>query len=207
MMLKQITQKYEKLNYMNHKQALYLRDLILSKNLQNLCELGHYHGKSSAYLASILSERGSGKLTTYDLLATVVKPGINDLLSEFNLQQYVDIIISREGYIWDLAKRIQNNPENKFDFCYIDGGHTFESTGLGFVLVNILMKPGGYIVFDDVKWTINNSPVLFNFYKNLSDEQKNANGVEMVCDLIIPHHGYELIENNTELNWAVFKKL
>ena len=192
---------------MKHSQAVYLRDLILSKNLQNLCELGHYHGKSSAYLASILSEQGYGRLTTFDLAATVVKPSIHDLLSEFNLHQYVETVISAEGYIWDLANRIKENPENKFDFCYIDGGHTFESTGLGFVLVNILMKQGGHIVLDDVKWTINNSPALFNFYKNLTDTQRNANGVEMVCDIIIPSLGYELVDRNVGLNWAVYKKL
>lgn len=206
MLINQITEKYPNLKYMNHSQAVYMRDLILSNNLQNLCELGHYHGKSSAYLASILKERGSGKLTTYDLTSTTVKPCIQDLLTEFDLQEWVNVVLSAEGYIWDLVEHIKQQPENKFDFCYLDGGHTLESTGLGFTLINILLRPGGYIVLDDVKWTINSSPAYAAYKKRLTEKQLNAHNVEMVCDYIIENSGYQLIERNKQLNWAVYKK-
>lgn len=36
MLINRITEKYPELRYMNHQQAVYLRDLILSNKLQNL---------------------------------------------------------------------------------------------------------------------------------------------------------------------------
>ena len=207
-----ITEKYKNLNYMRHEQAVYLKDLIHQNKFKNLCELGHFHGKSSVYIGSILEDQGFGQLTTFDLLPTKLSPNINELIQEFSLENYVKPIVSMEGYAWDLANLVKADAE-KFDFCYIDGGHTFESTLIAFVLIDILMKPNGIIVFDDLNWTVLQSistlgPAILNIpmYRGNTYIQKTTPGVKMVCDLIIPHYNYSLIEIVDQFDWAVFRK-
>ena len=47
-------------------------------------------------------------------------------------------------------KLLRNLPLNeKFDFAYIDGGHTAYGTLTDAVLIDPLIKPGGLIIFDD----------------------------------------------------------
>jgi len=207
-----ITEKYKDLPYMRHEQALYLRDLIHQNKFKNLCELGHFHGKSSVYLGAILEEQGVGKLTTFDLLSNKLVPNINDLMQEFSLENYINPIVSREGYSWDLANLIKADAE-KFDFCYIDGGHTFESTLIAFVLSNIMIKSGGIIVFDDLTWTITKSivslgPAILDVprYRNSSIIQRNTPQVKMVCDLVVSQYDYTLVEVIDKFDWIVFRK-
>ena len=208
--LNSITEKYKDLPYMDHEQALYMRNIIQKNKLKNLCELGHKHGKSSIYLGSILEEQGFGTLTTFDLLSNKVFPNINTLISEFSLEKFINPIITIEGYVWGLAKLIKEN-NNKFDFCYIDGRHTFESTTLAFVLTDLLLEKNGIIIFDDVNWTVKGSISAFGTailniptYRNSTPEQQSTPQVKMVCDLILPHYDYTLLE---EINhWAVYQK-
>jgi len=209
-----ITEKYTTLPYMNHDQALFMRDIIQKHKFKNLCELGFCHGKSSIYLAAILEEQGFGKLTTFDTTwSETITPKIHNLIDEFSLKDYVTPIISREGYTWDLAKLIKSNAE-KFDFCYIDGGHTFESTALAFVLIDILLDKESIIIFDDLYWTVNKSISAFGngvlsvpMYKDSTFIQRKTEQVKMVCDLIVPHFNYKLIEINDNLGWAIFQKI
>ena len=207
-----ITEKYATLPYMSHGQALYMRDIIQKNKFKNLCELGHFHGKSSIYLGAILEEQGFGKLTTFDQTwSERLVPRIYDLIDEFSLKEYVTPVISAEGYIWELTKLIESNAQ-KFDFCYIDGAHSLQDTALAFVLTDILLDKGGIIIFDDLNWTLGAYIATLSDdvanrlrFKNITPIQKNTAQVKMVCDLIIPHYNYTLLEiiNN---NWAIYQK-
>jgi predicted O-methyltransferase YrrM len=209
--LNDISKKYNDLPYMTHEQALYMRDLILKYKCKSLCELGTFHGKSSVYIGSILEEQGLGHLYTFDVKKRT--PAIFDLLKEFDLENFVTPIISEEGYTWDLSDIIQKQ-ERKFDFCYIDGGHTFESTALAFILTDILLEPGGIIVFDDVYWTVEKSIKKYGSkilsiytYRTSTPKQKIIPQVKMVCDVIIPNYRYTLIEELERFNWRVYQKI
>jgi predicted O-methyltransferase YrrM len=209
--LNEISKKYNDLPYMTHEQALYMRDLILNYKCKSLCELGTLHGKSSVYIGSILEEQGIGHLYTFDLIRAT--PSVFDLLKEFYLEKFVTPIVSPEGYTWDLSDIIQKQ-ERKFDFCYIDGAHTFESTALAFILTDILLEPGGIIVFDDVYWTVEKSIKKYGSkilsiypYRYSTLKQKMIPQVKMVCDVIIPNYRYTLIEELEHFNWRVYQKI
>ena len=201
-----ITQKYKDLPYMSHEQASYVRNIILENKCQNLCELGTHFGKGAAYFGAILKEQGRGKLTTFDLSYPEKSTTAEQLLEEFNLTDYVKVVRSVGGYTWDLAEMILKGVDEKFDFCYIDGGHTFLFTGMGFVLVDILMKPGGIVVFDDVHWTVKDNPTAFVNIKVMSDEEKAVAGVKRVCDIIVANRNYKLIDTVNKFNWLVYRK-
>ena len=51
---------------------------------------------------------------------------------------------------------------HKYDFCFIDGAHTWDTDGFAFCLVDRMLRPGGWIIFDDLNWTHAHSPTLAN---------------------------------------------
>ncbi len=122
--------------------------------------MGFLHGKSSAYLAAILEDLGRGHLTTIDRKAAQeFEPNIFNTLERVGLSHRVTPIFAHRSHTWELCKMIQSGQGPRFDFCYFDGGHTWDVTGFGFVLVDLLLKPGGWILFDDLDWTIAHSLV------------------------------------------------
>ncbi len=195
---------------MSYGQARYLERFIKSKNLSNLLELGFAHGVSSCYFATILKETGGGHLTTIDLVsANHRKPNIEELLSKLNLEDYVSVYYEYESYNWRLMNFIEENDEPIFDFCYIDGAHDWNVDGFAFLLVDKLLKPGGWVIFDDMDWSFGSSPSMQNIPRvlNMPDDVKNTPHVAKVFELLVksnPNYGnFEV----TDFGWGIAQKI
>lgn len=142
----------------HHAKVLY--DFIV-KNKPRMClELGHAHGASTSYIAAALDEVGeSGHLVTVDLLNSKDRdPNIETLLARLNLREYVTVQREVNSYNWFLKKEIESNTggaacEPKYDFCFIDGAKNWTIDGLAFFLVDKLLNEGGWLLFDDFKWS------------------------------------------------------
>ena len=186
----EIRKTYEKIGnipFMTFKQANILDNLIKTFDLKNLLELGFMYGVSSCYLASTLKELGRGHLTTLDLYGAKNRtPNIEELLDICELREYVTVHYDK-SYNWRLMKFLQSNTEPIFDFCYIDGAHDWYNDALAFTLVDKLLKPGGWVVFDDINWTFAKSPGQkdSDFVKNMPDEEKNTPQVKLIFDLLV----------------------
>lgn len=200
---------------MTIERAELLRKVILENKFKNLCELGFLHGKSSIYIGAILEEQGFGKLTTFDIIKKNKKriPEIHDLIREFSLENYIEVIESSEGYLWDLFTLIDNKSK-RFDFCYIDGEHTYESTALAFYLIDNLMEENGIILFDDYEWSIEkaikDNPKRLEKYPHwlfTTNKQKRSLSVKMICDTLVPLNNYELLDIPHNFDWKFFKKI
>src|SRR5229473_1255739 len=149
-----IKDKLGDLPYMRLDQAEQLFSFLRSYDLKTCLELGFYHGVSSAYIAGALQELGTGSLTTIDLeWARQLKPNIYEILTNLGLEETVTTYFEPVSYNWRLMKFLEVGMQNSFDFCYIDGGHNWYSTGFAFCLVGRLLRPGGWIIFDDLDWT------------------------------------------------------
>ena len=70
------------------------------------------------------------------------------------------------SYNWwlkeEIEKRVDDdgNVEPIFDFCYLDGSHNFTTDGLAVFLIEKLLRPGGWLLLDDLRWTSSSTPVL-----------------------------------------------
>ncbi|MDD3012974.1 MAG: class I SAM-dependent methyltransferase [Candidatus Gastranaerophilales bacterium] len=193
-----------------------MTDFILENKFKNILELGFYHGVSTCYIAGAIDELGGGKVTTIDLETVRTKdPNIETLLTDLGLREYVDIYFEPKSYIWRLMKMIEADPSPRFDFCYIDGGHNWYDTGYAFFLIDKLLLPGGWIIFDDLDWAYDNYPAMKNleFVKRLPEEERITPQVRKVYELLVkqhPNYGefmekqWESLENQ---NWAYAKKL
>jgi predicted O-methyltransferase YrrM len=168
-------------------EAKYLYELIQLHELRSCLELGFYHGVSSAYIAGALQDLGGGSLFTIDRLsAQRLVPNIESVLRSLGLSEFVTYYFEHTSYTWRLMKMIEADYRDKFDLCYIDGGHTWDTTGFAFFLVAKLLKPGGFIIFDDLPWTIKSSHVAHLVkYKDMPEEEQTTPQVRKVFDLLV----------------------
>jgi len=140
-------------------------------------------------------------------------PRGSDILAAKTLEDYINVIETDEGYHWDLYQIIQDK-QLTFDFCYIDGEHTFESTALAFYLIDQILEPNGIVVFDDYDWTIEKSlkmnPEKIKFFPHwlrATKKQRTSTGVKMVCDNLVIPKGYRQLDIEPKLDWKFFQKI
>ncbi|MEM9303164.1 MAG: class I SAM-dependent methyltransferase [Pseudomonadota bacterium] len=206
----QITEQFEDVRCMNAQRAHVLRDLLVAEDAENVLEIGFFKGKSSAYIAAMLEDRGRGHLTTVDRkVALKREPNIHTVLEQAKLSHRVTPVFAKRSFTWELKKLIEQDPRPQFDLCYFDGGHTWDVTGFGMVLVDMLMRPGGLIVLDDLDWTINRSRHYQrnpSMSKKYSADERDAPGVRLAWELVLPHLGYVDRREIPEVGWATAKK-
>ena len=211
--IEDICKELECVPYMKYKQAQIIKLAIVENNFKNGLEVGFFHGKSSLLIASIFEEIGEGHLITYDLESARNRdPNILQLLNDYNLSHRVTPVFCKRSYTWELAKIIKDMKGPIFDFCYLDGAHTWDATGFGFFLIDILLKPGGIIIFDDMDWTINKSPAYQKFlkegkdpYSQFPEDEKNSSCVRMVFEKLVPTRGY-LCSEIESVHWGLCQK-
>ncbi len=103
---------------------------------------------------------------------------------------------------------LEKDPSPQFDFCFLDGAHDWFTDGFAFLLVDKLLKPGGLIVFDDLDWTFDSSPMLrgTDKIKNMPVEERETAQIRKVYELLVlPHPSYgDFVTKN---GWAYARKL
>ena len=107
---------------------------------------------------------------------------------------------SREfsSYTWWLKERIaersdaHGNVEPCFDFVYLDGAKNWTIDGLAVVLVEKLLRPGGWLLMDDLEWTYAQDPGREAtdgiVHRELSERERTEPHLRAVFDLIVAQH-------------------
>lgn len=207
----EVTRVFGPLPYMTEDRALKIRELVHECDGRDLLELGFYHGKSSAYFGAILEDRGgAGKLVTIDVeRARELDPNIHGLTGKLGLTHRIDARFAKRSYTWEMARMLKDGKGPRFDFCYFDGGHTWDLTGFGLLLVDMLLRPGGIVVIDDLNWTIARSmktnAAAAKSYRSYDEDEKNERGVRLAWNTIIPHLGYTR-EEVRDWPWGIARK-
>ena len=80
-----------------------------------------------------------------------------------------------------------------YDFCFIDGAQNWSIDGLAFFLVDKLLKPGGWLLFDDLKWTYAEKEKRKDIsdgvtIRALGEDEKLQPHVELVFELLVKQH-------------------
>ena len=182
------------LPYMRLEQAVMFYEFITENRLANCLELGFYHGVSTAYIAGAIQDLGIGHLITIDLTTAAERtPNISWVLEITELSRYVQVIYEQKSYNWRLMKLLEEGQYESFDLCYIDGGHTWYDTGFAFCLVERLLKPGGWVVFDDLHYTYRKSSNRDkSWVRRMTEEEQITPQVKRVFELLVetdPHFG------------------
>jgi predicted O-methyltransferase YrrM len=194
--------------YMPPRRGREIYAFVREHQPESVLELGFAHGTSSCYIGSALKANGSGVLLTIDHdRAREREPDIHTLLDRTGLCDWVQPLYTPTSYTWELMRLIEDTPvgEWRFDFAFIDGAHTWFVDGFAFYLVDRLLKPGGWILFDDLNWTYAISPTLrdTDFVKALPEEERYTPQIGKVFDLLVrPHPQYDHFRVDKSWGWA-----
>jgi predicted O-methyltransferase YrrM len=191
----QVVKVVKNVPYTRPRSGRILYNFVCGSGAQDILELGFAHGVSTCYIAAALDERGAGSVTTIDFeTAKDNVPNIFTLLEQTNLSQYVSPVLTDTSYIWELMELIERQTEDgichpKFDFCFIDGAHTWEVDGFAFFLVEKLLRPGGWLLFDDVYWTFGEDAKRYaDVVELIPVGQRLVSQVERVFSLLVCQH-------------------
>ncbi len=121
-------------------------------------------------------------------------------------------------YSWTLFEMLQRGEQ--FDAIYVDGHHTFYIDLPAMILADKLLKPGGYLLLDDIPWSLDflkanmmRSLSQWYFYRKMYDfsqytkEQQSLPHIKMIAEeLLIKRSGYSKDENLSFPHWWVLRK-
>lgn len=199
------------LPYMKLEQATVLDSFLKRHHLTRCLELGFYHGKSSAFIAAILSEIGEGHLLTIDRRNGLDRePNIHHVLETLDLQSWVTVSYEQRSYNWKMMRMLEEESRPTFDFCYIDAAHTWNDTGYAFFLIDKLLAPNGWILFDDLDFCyqklVKPGEQTPDYLLRMGREEREARQVRKVWELLVKEHpGYgDFTEDG---RWAFARKL
>lgn len=189
--------RYGSIPHTDRRRAEAIEAFIHDNEFCDLLELGFAHGKSSAIMAATLRDLGRGHLTTIDRVqARRMDPSLDEVLEDLGLTEWVTAYYEPRSYTWRLMRLLEAYREPVFDFVYIDGGHSWDATGFGFCLVDRLLRPGGWVLFDDLDWTFKSMEARYNgalpwWLRQMPQEERNTRQVRKVWELLVKRHpGY-----------------
>jgi predicted O-methyltransferase YrrM len=161
-------------------------------------ELGTAHGVGAAYLAAGLEDNGAGRLVTVDFAGACYDPSPEAVLERAGLRGRVEIVREHSSYTWWLKEQVQarsdrhGNCEPRFDFVYLDGAKHWTIDGLAVVLVEKLLRPGGWLLMDDLDWTYAQDPHREAtdgiVHRELSEPERTEPHLRAVFELIVAQH-------------------
>ena len=185
-------------------------------------EVGVGVGATTVELVRTLD--GSGELHLFDR-ETQVRELVVDL-EAMAISSGVTLVPHGNGwktydsYAWVLATMARDleragQPVELFDFVYLDGAHAFHHDAPACAVLKRMIKPGGYLVLDDMKWTFNTSPTMNpakrpEVGESYTEEQLSVPHVALVVDVLLrPDKEFEEIFLTERKNpsRAVFRRV
>lgn len=212
MKFKKIATYLDGIPYTHKEMGKRLYNHILATGAERCLELGFAHGVASCYMAAACHEKGSGLVTSVDLISSKNRnPNLEELLSITGLEDYCQIYREENSYTWFLKKEIERNSDKYvcspvYDFCFIDGPKNWTIDGFAFFLVDKLLNKNGWILFDDYRWVYSNySKDLLDgiTIRELSSDQANTPNIRLVFQLLVMQHpSYSNFEIDEDWAWA-----
>lgn len=210
----EVVDRLEGVKFTTPKNGRVLYDFILDNKIEDILEIGFHHGVSTCYQAAALAERGSGHIVTLDHQISRDKdPNLPQLLDEFGFAEYVTPVFAERSYTWELYRLLAETPADRrsrqqVDFMFHDADHTWDSTSLAFFLGDLMLRPSGWMLFDDYRWTIQASEAAMNQERGKWPEaERRTPAVREVFRLLIePHLDYQEPILTNYGNWAWVQK-
>jgi predicted O-methyltransferase YrrM len=172
-----------------------------------VAEVGTYQGHTAELIARFLDGRGELHLFDFDERVNSVAAKL-EALGYRNVVPHASSHRTFDSYNWSLMKLVRDHPEPIFDYVLLDGAHSWHHDGFAFLLLDRLLKRGGYMDFDDHGWTLDRSPTMnpraFPATRKLyTEEQIETAQVGLIIDLLVrrDERYEEIVENK------IFRKM
>ncbi|MDP9294412.1 MAG: class I SAM-dependent methyltransferase, partial [Actinomycetota bacterium] len=184
--------------FMSPDQGRIVYDHVRAQRPDEVLELGTAHGVGAAYLAAGLAENGAGRLTTVDFAGAAYDPAPEEVLERAGVAERVAVVREFSTYTWWLKEQVRarsdraGNVEPLYDFVYLDGAKNWTIDGLAVVLVEKLLRPGGWLLLDDLDWTYAQDPGREAtdgiVHRELSEPERTQPHLRAVFELIVAQH-------------------
>jgi len=182
--------------FMSPEQGRVVYDHVRATRPREVLELGTAHGVGAAYIAAGLDD--GARLTTVDFAGAAYDPAPEDVLARAGVADRVEVVREFSSYTWWLKEQVQarsdahGNVEPRFDFVYLDGAKNWTIDGLAVVLVEKLLRPGGWLLMDDLDWTYADDPGRAAtdgvVHRELSETERTEPHLRAVFELIVGQH-------------------
>ena len=183
---------------------------IVATRAKDCLELGTGFGATACVMAAAIDEIGGGTVTTVDHMDR--QPvGVTHLARITGMTKYLHPVVIERGYNWFLLQMLRERTngarcEPCFDYCYLDGAHEWEPDALAALLLPRLLRPGGWLMLDDLNYRFRGTETGPNATRaHWSNEELDTAHVGMVFDLLVTTHpDLELfmLSNTGHIGWA-----
>jgi predicted O-methyltransferase YrrM len=203
--------------YMGREQGRLLYDHIRATQPIDVLEIGTAHGASAAFMAAALDAEGAGRIRSIDWVdAGYRDPTPEETLERIGLSHRVDLIrVPDSSYTWQLRNEVleqsdaDGNCRPKYDFCFLDGAHNWKIDGLAALLIEKLLRPGGWLLLDDLDWSYKAYEQSLGIVPSdkmhaLSERERVEPHVRSVFELLVKQHPSftEFREHDGAWGWA-----
>jgi predicted O-methyltransferase YrrM len=195
------------------EQARVLYAFVQEQQPQEILELGTASGATAVLMADAQGNGCNRRVTTLDRKHCLArKPNVHEVIARTPFGEQIDVRLAHRSYLWELGQLLKEHgssgsPNPPYDFVFMDGAHTWDIDGFAFYLVDQLLRPGGWILFDDVHWTLaGSSSTPPGLLTEVGPEEASTAHVKQVLQLLVkPHPSYGPVEERG--NWAWVQKL
>lgn len=173
-----------------------LYDHLREQKPENVLELGTARGGSAVFIAAALEANGRGHLTTVDSTRWNFRdPRPQEVLEGAGLSHRVTFDKQSSTYSWFLKCELEKATDEagkihpKYDFIFLDGAKNWGTDGITVVVAEKLLRPGGWLLLDDLGWTYanhKNKQVHYEIDINkLSESERCQPHLQAIFDLLI----------------------
>ena len=199
MRFEEVAARIEGIPFMSPELGRRVYDHVRASGPEQILELGTAHGVSAAYMTAALEANGHGHLTTVDHGGAAYDPPPEQVLERAGLAHRVTIVREHSSYNWFLKEQLEQssdeagNPSPRYDFCYLDGSKNFNVDGVAVVLIEKLLRPGGWLLMDDLEWTYEDNAWIEPSGDGrplgpLSQSERTEPHLRAVFELIVKQH-------------------
>jgi predicted O-methyltransferase YrrM len=190
----------------SHARGEELYGFARKHGLSRCLELGFAHGVGTVWLAGAMQSLGGGKVIAVDNDSARARvPGAQEMVDRAGLGSLVELHFDPISYTWHLQRNLAAYANAPFDFVFIDGAHTWDTDGFAFFLVERILRPGGWVLFDDLDWSFSKSPALraADSVRAMPEELRSTPQVRQVWEkLVMTHSAFGNFVEEDNWGWA-----
>lgn len=181
-----------------------------------VAEIGVGYGATSVELIKVLDDKDQYYFFDFEQTVEELRSDLEKInYNSVNMIGIGNTTKKYDSYAWNIAQlylkwKKEGEDVHKFDVVYLDGAHTFLFDASAACILKEMIPIGGYIVLDDVNWSLANSPTC-NPTRNpqileiYTQEQIEACHIDVVKQVIFDNdERYTRIDNYSRI--AIFKR-
>jgi SAM-dependent methyltransferase len=103
-----------------------------------------------------------------------------------------------------MMKMLDADQAGQFDFVYIDGAHSWAIDGLAVILAERLLRPGGWLLLDDLNWSFDDPAMAaLDWVQQMPAEERTTRQVRKVWELLVkPHPSFDQMFEHGDWGFA-----